>query len=143
MKYNCPNINWYKVDLLLQLSTFKATSIHIKLCFSFCFHRANGPMEFESLRNNVILECERNEEKLSSSWLPSIINIYADKNNFASVRADKADKFFNCVSTLISNQVRFFLLFLPWVRGSLCRQLCGRYRNNFPLKINYSCSGIN
>jgi hypothetical protein len=65
-------------------------------------------MEFESLRNNVILECEKNEEKLTTSWLPSIITIYADKNNFAGVRADKADHFFNSVSTLISNQVRYF-----------------------------------
>ena len=63
-------------------------------------------MEFDSLRNNVILECEKNEEKLTSSWLPGIINIYADKNNFASVQANKADRFFSCVSTLISNQVK-------------------------------------
>ena len=39
------------------------------------------------------------------SWLPSIINIFADKNNFASVRADKLDSFYSCVTTLISNQV--------------------------------------
>ena len=33
-----------------------------------------------------------------------------------------------------------FLLFR--VRGTLSWQLCGRYRENLPLKINYSCIGI-
>jgi len=33
------------------------------------YYRSSGPMEFESLKNNVILECERSEEKLMTSWV--------------------------------------------------------------------------
>ena len=69
------------------------------------FIRAQGPLEFDSLRNNVILECEKTEEKLTNSWLPGIINIFADKSTFTGVHSSKADSFYNCVSTLISNQV--------------------------------------
>ncbi len=39
------------------------------------------------------------------SWHPSVIKIFADKNNFGSLRSDKADSFYNCVTTLLSNQV--------------------------------------
>ena len=63
-------------------------------------------MEFEHLRNNVILECEKSEEKLMNTWLPGIINVFADKNNFTSVRSDKLESFYNCVTTLISNQIK-------------------------------------
>ena len=34
-------------------------------------YRLSGPMEFDSLRNNVILECERAEEKLMTGWVVS------------------------------------------------------------------------
>ena len=34
------------------------------------------------------------------------------------------------------------LFFLPRVRGSLSRQLCGRYRKKLSVKINYSCIAI-
>ena len=70
------------------------------------FCRSEGPIEFDSLRNNVILECERNEEKLSSNWFPSIINVFADKTTFSGIASNKADSFYSCVSTLISNQVQ-------------------------------------
>ena len=62
-------------------------------------------MEFDSLRNNVILECERTEERLTSGWLPRVINVFADRKNFTSVRSDRLDSFYNCVTALISNQV--------------------------------------
>ena len=35
-----------------------------------------------------------------------------------------------------------FCLSLPLLRGSLRRQLCGRYRRNFSLKNYYSCIGL-
>ena len=38
-------------------------------------------------------------------WLPGVINVFADKNNFNSVRSDKLDSFYSSVTILISNQV--------------------------------------
>ena len=62
-------------------------------------------MEFSSLKNNIILECEKTEDKLMHTWYPNIINIFADKNAFTGIKADKQESFYNCVTTLISNQV--------------------------------------
>ena len=64
-------------------------------------------MEFSSLKNNIILECEKTEDKLKHTWYPSIINLFADKNAFTGIKPDKQESFYNCVTTLISNQVRY------------------------------------
>ena len=69
-----------------------------------CF-RSQGPMDFESLKNNVILDLEKTEDKLMHSWYPKVINVFGDKNNFTNIKPDKMDSFYNCVTTLISNQV--------------------------------------
>ena len=77
-------------------------------------------MEFSSLKNNIILECEKTEDKLMHTWYPNIINIFADKNAFTGIKADKQESFYNCVTTLISNQVcdllqiRVFFEFILW-----------------------------
>lgn len=42
---------------------------------------------------------------LLTSWYPGVINIFADKNNFTSIKPEKMESFYNSVSTLISNQV--------------------------------------
>ena len=70
---------------------------------TFC--RAQGPVEFESFKNTVILDLEKAEDRLNHSWFPGIINVFADKNTFVGPRADKLDSFYNSVTTLISNQV--------------------------------------
>ena len=66
-------------------------------------------MEFSSLKNNIILECEKTEDKLMHTWYPMIINIFADKNAFTGIKPDKQESFYNCVTTLISNQVSTLL----------------------------------
>eukprot|EP00105_Crassostrea_gigas_P043640 XP_019927788.1 PREDICTED: dynein heavy chain 12, axonemal isoform X3 [Crassostrea gigas] len=71
--------------------------------------RANGPVEFESFKNTIILDMEKTEDKLNNSWFPGIINVFADKNSFVSPKAEKLDSFFDCVTTLISNQLKNLL----------------------------------
>lgn len=71
-------------------------------------------MEFSSLKNNIILECERTEDKLMHTWYPSIINLFADKDAFTGIKPDKQESFYNCVTTLISNQV-----------PQMCMNVCG------------------
>ncbi|XP_064633435.1 dynein axonemal heavy chain 12-like isoform X2 [Lineus longissimus] len=72
--------------------------------------RSQGAIEFESLRNNVILDCEKMEEKLMSTWFPKVINVFAEKNTFGTLKADKMDSFYSCVTTLISNQLKGLLV---------------------------------
>ncbi|XP_073425921.1 dynein axonemal heavy chain 12 [Dendrobates tinctorius] len=72
-------------------------------------YRSRGPVECESLRNSVSLACAKTEEKLLNTWYPKVINLFASQDALQLVKADKWDSFYNCVSTLMSNQVRDLL----------------------------------
>lgn len=88
----------------------KESTVPIKLIdLDLYVYRANGPVEFESFKNTIILDMEKTEDKLNNSWFPGIINVFADKNSFVSPKAEKLDSFFDCVTTLISNQVKTIL----------------------------------
>ncbi|XP_059163826.1 dynein axonemal heavy chain 12-like isoform X1 [Physella acuta] len=71
-------------------------------------YRLAGPIEFDSLKNNVVLDLEKSEEKLMHNWHPGIINIFTDKNNFLGVQ--DIDAFYRSVTTLISNQLKDLLV---------------------------------
>ncbi|KAK6177269.1 hypothetical protein SNE40_015399 [Patella caerulea] len=73
-------------------------------------YRANGPIDFERLKNDAIIDLEKAEDKLLHNWYPKIINIFADKNNFRTITGDKLDSFYNCITTLISNQLKSLLV---------------------------------
>uniref|UniRef100_H3B7G7 Dynein axonemal heavy chain 12 n=1 Tax=Latimeria chalumnae TaxID=7897 RepID=H3B7G7_LATCH len=72
-------------------------------------HRSKGPIDCESLKTNVILECSKMEEKLMSTWYPKVINLFTNKDTLKGIKSDKLDSFYNCVSTLLSNQLKDFL----------------------------------
>lgn len=67
-------------------------------------------MEFEGLKNNIILDLEKMEEKLMHSWYPGIINVFSDKNNFVNIKPESMESFYNNVTTLISNQLKDLLV---------------------------------
>ncbi|GFS01672.1 dynein heavy chain 12, axonemal-like [Elysia marginata] len=73
-------------------------------------YRLSGPMEFESLKNNVILDLEKAEEKLMHSWHPNIINIFTDKEQFLDIAAEDMESFYCSVTTLVSNQLKDLLV---------------------------------
>ncbi|XP_041350374.1 dynein heavy chain 12, axonemal-like isoform X3 [Gigantopelta aegis] len=73
-------------------------------------YRANGPMDFEGLKTNVMLDLEKSEEKLMHSWHPNVINVFADKHSFANIKPEHMDSFYNSVSTLVSNQLKDLLV---------------------------------
>ena len=60
---------------------------------------------FVILQNNVILECEKMEERLMHKWWPEVLNVFVDRKQFNSIQQDKMESFYASVSTLISNQV--------------------------------------
>lgn len=68
--------------------------------------RNQGPTEIEHLKNHVLLEAEKSEDKLMHGWYPRVINIFTDEKQFANIKRDKLDSFYTCVSTLISNQLK-------------------------------------
>ncbi|XP_077865268.1 dynein axonemal heavy chain 12 [Saccoglossus kowalevskii] len=68
--------------------------------------RAQGPIEIEHLKNNVVLDLEKTEEKLMHSWWPEVLNIFMDRKKLPELRGEKLESFYNCVQTLISNQIK-------------------------------------
>ncbi|OCT58631.1 dynein heavy chain 12, axonemal [Xenopus laevis] len=72
-------------------------------------YRAKGPVECESLKNNVTLACSKAEEKLLNTWYPKVINLFTNKEALQMVRPEKTDSFFSCVTTLMSKQLRDLL----------------------------------
>ncbi|XP_071374585.1 dynein axonemal heavy chain 12 [Centroberyx affinis] len=71
--------------------------------------RASGPVDCNSLKNKVAVECERTEERIMNTWFPKVIHLLTSKETLQGVRAEKLDSFYNCVSTLISNQLKSLL----------------------------------
>ncbi|RMX38335.1 hypothetical protein pdam_00005508 [Pocillopora damicornis] len=68
--------------------------------------RTQGSIECEHLKNNVTLDCEKTEEKLMHSWFPEVVNVFIDKDMLKHMSSSQVDAFYNCVSTLISNQLK-------------------------------------
>ncbi|XP_048346084.1 dynein axonemal heavy chain 12 isoform X2 [Sphaerodactylus townsendi] len=71
--------------------------------------RSKGPLDCESLQNDVSINCVKVEEKILSSWYPRVINLFTRKEALEGVKADKVDSFYNCVATLMSNQLKDLL----------------------------------
>ncbi|XP_029579694.1 dynein heavy chain 12, axonemal isoform X2 [Salmo trutta] len=68
--------------------------------------RSTGPVACESLKHKLAVECERIEERIMNTWFPKVIHLLTSRDMLQGVRPEKLDSFYNCVSTLISNQLR-------------------------------------
>ncbi|XP_061474275.1 dynein axonemal heavy chain 12 [Rhineura floridana] len=71
--------------------------------------RSRGPLEYESLQNDVSINCLKTEERILNSWYPRVINLFTRKEALEGVKSDKVDSFYNCVATLMSNQLKELL----------------------------------
>ena len=66
------------MQLVLNMCQMTLGNMILVDCSKF---RAQGPMEFESLKNNVILDLEKAEDKLMSR---SLVTYTSDSHNFTS-----------------------------------------------------------
>ncbi len=79
--------------------------------------RQKGPVDVEHWKNNVAMEVEKAEERLLNGWHRQVIALFSGEGNLAKgVRPGQQEGFHECVSTLISNQVRAGLS-SPWSAG--------------------------
>ncbi|XP_032094987.1 dynein heavy chain 12, axonemal [Thamnophis elegans] len=79
------------------------------LIVDVCGFRARGPIECESLQNDVSIKCLKTEEKILNTWYPRVINLFTRKEALEGVKPDQVDSFYNCVATLMSNQLKELL----------------------------------
>ncbi|KAM6176988.1 dynein axonemal heavy chain 12 [Erethizon dorsatum] len=68
--------------------------------------RAKGPIDCETLRNDLSIQAKKAEEKIMNTWYPKVINLFTKKEALEGIKSEKLDAFYNCVSTLMSNQIK-------------------------------------
>ncbi|XP_058027873.1 dynein axonemal heavy chain 12 [Ahaetulla prasina] len=71
--------------------------------------RSRGPIECESLQNDVSIKCLKTEEKILNTWYPKVINLFTRKEALEGVKPEQMDSFYSCVATLMSNQLKELL----------------------------------
>ncbi|NXL48091.1 DYH7 protein, partial [Podilymbus podiceps] len=79
------------------------------LIVDFSSFRLKGPIDCESLKTDVSLSCSKAEEKILNTWYQSIISLFTQKDVLNGVKLNQVDSFYNCVATLMSNQLKELL----------------------------------
>ncbi|XP_021171969.2 dynein heavy chain 12, axonemal [Fundulus heteroclitus] len=72
-------------------------------------HRAVETVDWKSLRRSAAVECRKKEAHIMNTWFPQIIHLLTDKENLDTIKEEKLDSFYNCASTLLSNQLKSLL----------------------------------
>ncbi|XP_045146064.1 dynein axonemal heavy chain 12 [Echinops telfairi] len=93
-----------KMLLDLGYATFANTVL-----LDFTGIRAKGPIDCETLRNDLSIQAKKAEEKIMNTWYPKVINLFTKKESVEGIKSEKMDSFYNCVSTLMSNQLKDLL----------------------------------
>uniref|UniRef100_A0A3B4UUS5 Dynein axonemal heavy chain 12 n=1 Tax=Seriola dumerili TaxID=41447 RepID=A0A3B4UUS5_SERDU len=71
--------------------------------------RASGPVDCKSLQNKMAVMCKRTEDRIMNTWFPKVIHLLTSKETLKGVKEEKLDSFYDCASTLISNQLKSLL----------------------------------
>ncbi|XP_054464751.1 dynein axonemal heavy chain 12 [Anoplopoma fimbria] len=70
---------------------------------------ASGPVDCKSLQNKMAVECKRTEDRIMNTWFPKVIHLLTSKETLKGIKEEKLEAFFDCASTLISNQLKSLL----------------------------------
>ncbi|NXF58118.1 DYH12 protein, partial [Ciccaba nigrolineata] len=79
------------------------------LIVDFSSLRLKEPVDCQSLKTDVSLSCSKAEEKILSTWYQKVISLFTQKEALNGVKLDRVDSFYNCVATLMSNQLKELL----------------------------------
>ncbi|XP_018647275.1 dynein heavy chain, putative [Schistosoma mansoni] len=69
-------------------------------------YRELGAIDFGELRTLIQKEIDTKCEYLLKNWYPKVVKLFSDKTSVPKLKTKNLEKFFNCVSTLLSIQVR-------------------------------------
>uniref|UniRef100_A0A3Q2D0D5 Uncharacterized protein n=1 Tax=Cyprinodon variegatus TaxID=28743 RepID=A0A3Q2D0D5_CYPVA len=71
--------------------------------------RSLEPVDCKHLQRSAATECERKEAEIMNTWFPPIIHILTDAETLEGLKVEQLDSFYNCASTLMSNQLKSML----------------------------------
>lgn len=70
-------------------------------------------MNCKSVERSATVECEKKESEIMNTWFPEIIQLLTNEEILGELKEEQLDSFYNCASTLMSNQVfQIYLLHL-------------------------------
>ncbi|KAK7101371.1 hypothetical protein V1264_019760 [Littorina saxatilis] len=84
------------------------TSFGNMVLFDITKYRHDGIIEFEGMRNNVILDLEKSEDKLKNSWYPQAVSLMSNRRRLA-LKPDTRESFFKSVDTFMANKLKELL----------------------------------
>ncbi|KAM6256904.1 dynein axonemal heavy chain 12 [Porphyrio hochstetteri] len=79
------------------------------LIVDFSSLRLKWPIDCESLKTEVSLSCSKAEEKILNTWYQKVVGLFSQKEPLKGVKLDQVAPFYNCVATLMSNQLKELL----------------------------------
>ncbi|XP_029291775.1 dynein heavy chain 12, axonemal [Cottoperca gobio] len=71
--------------------------------------RDSAPVDCKSLKNKMAVECKRTEDHIMNSWFPKVIHLFTSQQTLKGVKEEQLDSFYDCASSLISNQLKSLL----------------------------------
>ncbi|NWS64778.1 DYH12 protein, partial [Chunga burmeisteri] len=91
------------------LLDFSYAAFSTFLIMDFSSFRLKGPVDCESLKTDISLSCSKAEKKILDMWYQRVISLFTQKEALNGVELDQVDSFYNCVATLMSNQLKELL----------------------------------
>ncbi|MEQ2250438.1 hypothetical protein ILYODFUR_000797 [Ilyodon furcidens] len=70
---------------------------------------AFNPVDCTSLQRSAAVECRKKEAQIMNTWFLQIIYLLTNEENLDGLKEEKLDSFYNCASTLMSNQLKSLL----------------------------------
>ncbi|XP_009991828.1 PREDICTED: dynein heavy chain 12, axonemal [Chaetura pelagica] len=91
------------------LLDFGSSAFSDFLLVDFSSFRQQKPINCENLKAYVSSSCSQAEEKILNTWYKNVLSLFSENEALDGVKLDQVDSFFNCVATLMSNQLKELL----------------------------------
>ncbi|NWI88768.1 DYH7 protein, partial [Pitta sordida] len=79
------------------------------LIVDFSSSRLKGPIDCKSLKTDASLGCSKAEEEILGTWYKSVVSLFTQKEALDGVKQGRVGSFYNCVTVLMSNQLKELL----------------------------------
>ncbi|TNN40689.1 Dynein heavy chain 12, axonemal [Liparis tanakae] len=79
------------------------------LIFQVDHSTASTPAACQSIRDNIAAQCQRSEDRIMSTWFHKVVELLTSSGALKGVPEGDVGSFYNCASTLISNQLKSLL----------------------------------
>ncbi|NWX36316.1 DYH12 protein, partial [Notiomystis cincta] len=91
------------------LLDFGYTAFFNFLVVDFSGSRLKGPVDCKSFKTDASLSCSKAEDEIMSTWYQRVTSFFSQSEALDGVKLDELDSFYNCVSVLMSNQLKELL----------------------------------